>query len=285
MPEDDKDVKLASSTNEETTVTEVAETTDAASVEQQETSPTESAAAVVSEELDDRGIPWKNKALEYERKLRETTERLPQIVQEEIRKTNETQSKSPKYSVQELEQFAIDNPQHRPWVEAEKIKILKQELSEEQNQRLEKERQAIQAQAVRKEAESWVTQAYPEMFIKDNFGRLTWKNDHPMTGLVSQYMADPRIQSQPDALRIAAKLAYADMAASKVTTSQSQVKKLKTEVKKIQQKTLTEGNTRPASSTTDSKKASLEQLARTGSEKDARVAVRDILRQAGMIKD
>ncbi len=284
MPEDDKDVKLASSTNEETTVNATEEVAESASVEQTEANLTETSTNVVSEEVDDRGVPWKNKALEYERKLRETSERLPQVIQEEIRKANE-QVKSPKYSVQELEQFAIENPQHRPWVEAEKMKLLEERLESSQNQRIEKERQAIQAQAVRKEAESWVTQAYPEMFVKDSYGRLSWKNDHPMTGLVSQYMADPRIQSQPDALRIAAKLAYADMAVSKVSSSQSQVKKLKTEVKKIQQKTLTEGNTRPASISTDSKKASLEQLARTGSEKDARTAVRDILRHAGMIKD
>ena len=284
MPEDDKDVKLASSTNEETTVNATEEVAESASVEQTEANLTETATNVASEEVDERGVPWKNKALEYERKLRETSDRLPQVIQEEIRKANE-QVKSPKYTVQELEQFAIENPQHRPWVEAEKMKLLEERLESSQNQRIERERQAIQAQAVRKEAEAWVTQAYPEMFVKDSYGRLNWKNDHPMTGLVSQYMADPRIQSQPDALRIAAKLAYADMAVSKVNSSQSQVKKLKTEVKKIQQKTLTEGNTRPASASTDSKKASLEQLARTGSEKDARTAVRDILKQAGMIKD
>jgi hypothetical protein len=98
-------------------------------------------------------------------------------------------------------------------------------------------------------------------------------------------MSDPRIKAQPDGLVVAAKLAYADYATSKMSSSQSQVKKLKTEVKKIQQKTLTEGATRPATVSTDTRKTAIEQLSRTGSVTDARSAVREILKSTGLIKE
>lgn len=287
MPEDEKDVKLESSTNEQAAVNETEQVSESASAEQTEVNDatlSDNSTNVV-DEVDDRGVPWKNKALEYERKLRESTDRLPQIIQEEIRKATEQQGKK-KYSVEELEQFAYENPQHRPWVEAEKYKLLKEDLEASQNTRLEKERQTIQIQAQRQESERWVTQSYPDVFVKDNAGRVTgWNQNHPMTGLISQYMSDPRIKAQPDGLVVAAKLAYADYATSKMSSSQSQVKKLKTEVKKIQQKTLTEGATRPATVSTDTRKTAIEQLSRTGSVTDARSAVREILKSTGLIKE
>lgn len=290
MFEDEKDVKLASSTNEEATVNTTEEVVESAPVEQTENEATtpeyvDSNSDPELEKKNANGVPWKNMAVEWKRKLQETTDRLPQIIQEEIRKASEQQGKQ-KYSVQELEQFALENPQHRPWVEAEKYKLLKEELEASQNTRLEKERQTIQLQAKRQESEQWVTKTYPDVFVKDNSGRVTgWNQNHPMTGLISQYMSDPRIQAQPDGLMVAAKLAYADYATSKMSTTQSQVKKLKTEVKKIQQKTLTEGGSRPASITSDTRKTAIEQLSRTGSEKDARSAVREILKHSGLIKE
>lgn len=283
MEDKEKDVQLESSTNEETTVTTETQPVD----ESVDTSAatTDTASNVESKEVDERGVDYKNVAMEYKRKLEQTTERLPQIIQEEIRRANEQNSKQ-KYTVQELEQFAQDNPQHRPWVEAEKFKLLKEELEQSQNQRLDSERKQMEASRNRKEAEDYVVSKYPEVFVKDNAGRVQgWNNNHPMTQLIADYMSVPDIKSRPDALKWAAKLAYADYLDMKAPTTEKKVKALKTEVKKIQQRTMTEGNTRPAAQSSDTRKSAIEQLSRTGSEKDGRAAVREILKLSGLIKE
>lgn len=279
MQEEKQDVKLDSSPNtEEQAVTEVSESAE-------QTTNVETNSAPQPEELDDRGVPWKNKALEYERKLRETTEKLPSIIQEEIKRANE-QSNVKKYSVEELEAFAQENPQHRPWVEAEKFKLLKEQIEQSQNKRFEEQQKVALAARERKEAEDYVVSKYPDVFIKDARGvAVGWNEGHPMTKLISEYMSVPDIRNRPDALKWAAKLAYADHLEQQAPATEKKVKQLKAEVKKVQQKTLTESGTRPASQSIDSRKSAIEQLSRTGSENDARNAVREVLKLSGLIKE
>lgn len=279
----EKDVQVDPSTTEQQPLEN--ESVSAEQTVDNSTPPQETAPTVGSQEVDERGVDYKNVAMEYKRKLEETTERLPQLIQEEIRRATEQQGKK-KYTVEELETFAQENPQHRPWVEAEKFKLLKEELEESQNKRLQDERKQFESQKARKEAEDYVVGKYPDVFVKDNTGRVAgWNNNHPMTKLIADYMRVPDIQARPDALKWAAKLAYADYQDMQAPSAAKQVKALKTEVKKIQQRTLTEGNTRPAATAPDTKKAVFEQLAKTGSETDARNAIREVLKRSGMIKE
>ena len=81
----------------------------------------------VSNDLDEYGVPYKNRAMEYKRKL----EKLERERQEREQQGFQTQPQQQRqYSIAELETFALetDNPAHKQWAlaEAEKIREQKQ---------------------------------------------------------------------------------------------------------------------------------------------------------------
>jgi hypothetical protein len=54
----------------------------------------------------------------------------------------------------------------------------------------------------------YVTDSYPELFIKDNLGNKVWNIQHPMMQYINQIMQDPRFANDPEGLSAAADMAY-----------------------------------------------------------------------------
>jgi hypothetical protein len=83
----------------------------------------------LTEAVDEQGVPWKNRAFEWQRKTQEMSERLPEIIQTELQKFKQSSEPAPKkYTVAELEAFAQQSPEYRPWVEEQKAQLLQDQL-------------------------------------------------------------------------------------------------------------------------------------------------------------
>jgi hypothetical protein len=258
------------------------ETTEQSQEVAQESTPT--VAPINADLYDERGVPWKNVAMEQRRKYEETQANLPKLVAEEIAKT--TQQQKPKYTIAELEQFAQTNPEHRAWVEQEKATLLKSEISQELEQRIEQTAKQAKDEAVRAQVFNKVLSTFPDIAIKDQQGNfMGWNNINPMTQLIGRYMSNPEIASRPDGLEIASKLAYADTMLSKTPQTQKTIQSMKSQVKKLQAQTFVEGGGRKPSEGVSPTKKHIERVASSGRSEDAAGVFREIHKQMGMTKE
>lgn len=233
---------------------------------------------------DERGVPWKNRAMEYQRKFEDTQSSLPRQIAEEVAKLAPQQQKQ-KYTVAQLEEFAQENPQHRGWVEQEKAALLKEELSRDFDQRIAATTQAQKNEMIRNNTFNQVLAQFPDIATRDQQGNfLGWNNMNPMTQLVGKYMSSPDLANRPDGLLVAAKLAYADHALSTNQKTTKQVRTLKSQVRKAQAATMLEGGGRKAASENPNKKY-MDRVRETGKITDGVEVMRNILRSQGSIKE
>jgi len=281
----EQDVIEESSTLEEQDVNTELEESSTQEEPEQETPPQ----GQVDEELDERGVPWKNKAMELERKLRENVDNLPNIIKQTLAEANKEKETKPQYTVAQLRQFSIenqDNPQYVAWAEEQIDAIKEQKLEAKLQEIRKKEREELQAQQTRQQVEMEVVSnpRYSEAFVVDSAGNKVWNQGSKLTNLAAQYMQDARIANEPDALAIAMKLAYADYIDLKQGTTQQELTGLKRQAAKLKQATLVEGSgvDAPTSKATNYSSA-IDRLAKTGSKTDAYNAVREILKSQGKI--
>ena len=106
-----------------------------------------------------------NRYYESERKSKELIENLDVKLGELLQNKN-TQTQ-PEYSISQLEQFAISNPDHRPWVEEEKAKIIQKNVSKITQQEIHAVEEKRTNEQKRQSAYNYVVQSYPECFIKE----------------------------------------------------------------------------------------------------------------------
>lgn len=287
-------VTTAGSVTAETVNTEVETTTQETSVasEQNEQSQVETQAGtqtvstpINADLYDERGVPWKNVAMEQRRKYEETQSNLPKLVAEEIAKTTQ-QAQQKKYTIAELEQFAIANPDHRAWVEQEKAALLKAEIAQDFDQRIAATNKKQQDEMVRGQVFNKVLTTFPDIAIRDQQGNfLGWNNMNPMTQAMGKYMSSPELQNRPDGLEVAAKLAYADIALAKTPQTQKQIQGLKGQLKKVQAQTFIEGGGRKVSESVSPVKKHIERVSVSGKTEDAAGVFREIHKQMGMTKE
>lgn len=257
------------------------ETTEQSQEVTQESTPT--VAPFNADLYDERGVPWKNVAMEQRRKYEETQQNLPKLVAEEIAKSTQ---QTKKYSIAELEQFAQANPEHRAWVEQEKMAVLKSEIASEFNQRIEATAQQARAEAVRAQTFNKVLSNFPEIAFRDQQGNfIGWNNTNPMTQAIGKYMSSPEISSRPDGLEVASKLAYADMMLSKNPQTAKTIASLKSQVKKVQAQTFVEGGGRKVTDTSSPSKKAIERVKETGRPEDAAGVMMNIFKAQGTLKD
>lgn len=275
--------------NEQTAETTAAETTQSQETTEQTQEVTQESTPTVTtpinaELYDERGVPWKNVAMEQRRKFEETQQNLPKLIAEEIAKNQAPQQK--KYTIAELEQFAQANPEHRAWVEQEKASVLKAELAQEFNQRIEATQRQQREEVVKSQVFNRVLQNFPDIAIKDQQGNfLGWNNMNPMTQAMGKYMSNPDLANRPDGLEIAAKLAYADSMMQKVPATQKTIQSLKSQVKKAQAATFIEGGGRKAGDSASPVKKHLDRVAQTGRSEDAAGVMKEIFKARGIIKE
>lgn len=274
----------------ETQETETQETNEVNREESQESndqSPSpQSGNTAVEEENDERGVPWKNRAFEYQRKFEELSESLPKIIEKQLSDSLGKQQNQPhKYSIEELEAFALEKPEFRPWAEAEKEKLREEKTFKRMEDYFNRARQTQQDEFKKQQSLNYVMQNYPDMFLKDASGKPTsWDKSHPMTQEVGRIMQDKRFAEDPQGLLVASEISYARHARGQLSKAQKEVKKVTQKVKKLENQNFTEGGGKSPVNSGDSVRKSIEQLKQTGSKKDAESAVGEYLRKSGRIK-
>ena len=276
MFDEEQDVNEDSSTQEQevntevddtTTETSEQETTEALKTQQQTQGQGEAYDAV-----DEFGVPWKNRALEKERKLHELTENFPNMIEEALAKRKpETQ----KYTIAQLEQIASENPQYRPWVEEEKAKILQSNMLKVWEEKSKQSEQARQSETLKKQAYEWAVKhpRLQECFVTDNAGNKTWNHSSPLTQMIGRYMQDKDLRGRPDSLIVASKLALADYLDFQNTKSTTQNQQLQNKLKKVQKQTMVEGGGKSDVVTQTEYQKALSNLKKSGHKRDAQAAV------------
>lgn len=268
----------------EAVINESAET-----VEQQETPEAEAGKIEQDDSRDEQGVPYKNRYMEYKRKVEDLSSNLPNIIEQKLKEvipTLQPQQAKPQYTIADLESFAIQNPDQRPWVEQEKAKLIQLQLAEQVDQKFKQAETQRENQYKRQQSEAYVAQNYPELFVKDGQGRvLGWDQSNPLTYEVSRLMADPDLAKRADGLQIAADIAYARYVKAQGLKTQKTTKALKGQVKSLEKKVMTEGAGKVPVARKSGLSEAQQRLAQTGSTKDAESAIREYFKNIGFIKE
>lgn len=235
-------------------VKESVETTEQGATPVEETQQPQSAIpeAVNEEgEVDEKGVPYKNRYMEAQRKLQSIQTEyqglqstLPNLIQEAVAKAIPQKEAAPTYSKEELIKFknSAESAEHRAWAEIELEKIRGKETEEYfRNQSQAKEREMAVNHA-RQASFSYVQSNYGAMFNNDG----SWNNAHPLTQKLARiYNSDEALKNHPAGLRVAADMAVAEHIREIQPDIVKQTTKLKRQVKKLQSQTLIEGNGQP----------------------------------------
>ncbi len=266
--------------NEEVTSTE-GETTTPETEGNEEQAPPQG--NVDFEALDESGVPWKNRAAEWQRKAQELSEGLPKLVAEEVTKLNSQQAQ-PQYTIGQLETYAQEHPEYRGWVEEEKARITQRELAKLVDEKLNTEKRQKEVESIRKSAYQYVNDNYPECFAKDGSGRVVWNVQSPMVQMIGSIMQDKRIADTPEGLMVASDIAYARLARANYLKAKNAVTTAKSQLKKEQRKNMVDSGTQTVTQPSSVNNA-INRLSQTGSKKDAVLAMREILKASGRIKE
>lgn len=290
MPEELKAVNTEESATSEQVVNDTAEETAAATPEQETTeqveTPESGKTPLANESVDEFGVPWKNRAMEWQRKATDNTseERLRKIAEETL--ANSKTTKAPEYSISQLEQYAMEHPETRPWVEEEKFKLLQKRTQEATSQEIQAVEQKRFGELRKQQSFQFVAQTYPQIFQKDNWGNTVFNNQHPLTQEIGRIMQDPRFANDPEGLMAAADMAYGRLSRMHSPNEVRKVKKLEQSIKKIQKGTLIEGNgsTQTNSGKSDIRKA-IDQVASDGTVESTKNAMKLMLKKMGHITE
>lgn len=281
----------------EQTATSTEQQQDQNQIEQtQEQEQTSQAEGQTQQQVDERGVDYRNVAMEYRRKLDEMPGIIQKTVQEALAVSQQQQQlqNKPTYTVSQLEQYAQENPSYRGWVEEQKALLLKQDLEKTFDERLKAERQQTSNAQVRQQTEQWVTShpKFKDCFVTDLSGGKQWNMNNPLTQLMSNILnqQDPvtgkMVKDRPDGLAIAAEMAYGRYALTQEGKTQNSVQKLQKDLRKVQKQTMTVGTGVNSSSKGMSEyaqhKANYE---KTYSKNDATAMTKSYLKSIGIIKE
>lgn len=199
-------------------------------------------------EVDEKGIPYKNRFMEYQRKYTEAERRLstletnlPEIIQNAVKGAIPAQQAEPKYSKEQLIQFknSTDDVQHRVWAETELEKLRTKEIEEIYTKQFTQREQKERVAREQNEAFNAVRNKYGVMFNPDG----SWNNNHPLTQEMGRiYQSRDAFKNDGYGLLAAADIAFSNYALSKSPDLARKEIKLKREVKKLQKATLVEGS-------------------------------------------
>lgn len=280
--EEEKDVISAPSAEQAEVINEVETTQPEATVDQsqsQEISAPETLQEQINEdEVDDKGVSYKNRFMEMKRKYETTVDRIPEIIEQKLQqfqpKQQEQQVQEKEYTIEELEGFAQQNPNYRTWVEGEKAKLISKQTAREIEKNLTAREQKMQAEVARQQAESKLTADFPDLFVKDSLGRVNWDMSNPIVREIGMISQDPSLKGRPDGLYLAAELAYSRAFRRGEVGQKKKEQVLKSEVKKLQKKTLVEGGvSKPNVVAKDPLKDALNKAKQTGSKSDLNSAI------------
>ena len=288
MPEQE-DVKQSEETsNSEEVVKEEAVTTEEATTQetteqtQEESKPQKQDVSPV----DEKGVPWMNRFYESERKSKELLDNLEVKMGEILSKQN-TQTQQPEYTISQYEQYAIDHPEQRPWVEEQKAGIIQKNVAKIAQNEIKAVEEKRTSEQKRQNSYGYVVQTYPECFVTDAFGNRQWNSQNPMFQQINQIMNDPRFKNDPEGLIAAADIAYGRMARMQSGQTQKKVKTLQQNLKKVQKGTMIEGSGQQETKTVkDELTKAKERLKANKVDKTAAFdAVKAYLKKSGVIEE
>lgn len=235
----------------------------------------------VVEEIDERGVPYKNVAHEYKRKFEDVQSELSKMrgVLENISQ-NQIQSQKqqePNYTIADLEAYKQQHPEYAAWCEQEKARIQKEEIIRSVKEEFETRTQAQRNEIVKQQSLQAVVKSYPQAFKKDAQGNIIdWDSGNPLTQRIALYAKDPRISNSPDGILYAAKLAYADLANAGLIQAQTKVNAQKAEIADLHRRTAVEGGSMGQLQQTPMRVQALNRFKETGSRSDAREALKQM---------
>ena len=242
---------------------------------------------IAVDEVDNRGVSYKNVAHEYKRKLDDVTTQLSQMntVLESIQ-SGQAQETQPTYTIAELEVYKQQNPEHAAWCEQEKARIQKEDIVASVRDEFEARNAKQQEAQVRQQSLHAVAKAYPQIFSKDESGNVIgYDNSNPLTQRIAAYAKDPTIANRPDGILYAAKLAYADLAAAGLVQAQTKAQTQQAVIGDLQRKTAIEGGGLSAITPASPRQVALDGLRDSGERKDARSALKQIMLNSGRLKE
>jgi hypothetical protein len=291
MPEAQEDVNPEeSSTSEQEVVKESVEqeTTTEETTTQETTEQTqEESKPQQFSPVDEKGVPWVNRYHESERKAQDLINNLETKMGEILSK--QTTPAQREYTIGELEQFAIDRPDQRPWVEEQKAKVIGKDIARITEEKVKEVEVKQKSELVRQQSMQWVSNhpRLQECFIKDPFGNKTWNNSHPLTQMIAAYSNDPDIKNRPNGAVIATKLALADYMDSQDTASQKKVKVLQQNLKKVQKGQQIEGGGQTATKVIKDEFTRAKENLKTkiGNKDAAQEAVKAYLKKYGVLEE
>lgn len=236
----------------------------------------------VSNDLDEFGVPYKNRAMEYKRKL----EKLQKEAEE--RQYAQQAQQPQKYTIEQLEAYALeaDEPAHKQWAlaEAEKLREKRYEEVAERKWRTLSEEQ--QKQELRKRTLSEVVAKHPEMVVKDKQGNfMGWNQNSPLVQRVGVYMNNPEIANRPDGLALATQLAKGDLWEMNQPKINQTIEKANADLRNLQKKTLVEGSGNQDIAQVSPYEAAIQKLNVTGSKDDATLAMKEYFKSKGVISE
>jgi len=233
----------------------------------------------VQSDVDEMGVPWRNRAAEWKRKSEDNTSQLSEL-KEMVQGLQSTQQQS-KPTKEQLMAFISNDetdPSHRNWALKEMDKLEEAKVSETIKKEFTAYETKRKAETDRAATFNYVTQRHPDITIKDAAGRFVgWNTKNPLVQRMDVYMRNPEIANNPNGLRVALALAKDDLSGTQVANTQQ----LKTQVKTLQKGTLIEGGSPAPTGATDNLNRAKENLRKTGSKKDALAAVTEWHKKQG----
>lgn len=246
---------------------------------EQETAQTQPAGQQSYEAVDEFGVPYKNRAFEWKRKHEETIDKLPSLIEEAVKSSVQQYGQAPqrKYTVAELESFAQQSPEHRPWVEEQKSLLLREQLTNEFEQRIKAVETKKETETRKQQAFGYVASTYPEVFVRNQNGQIMGiNNQSPMAQQINVLMSDPRFANDPEGLMAAADIAYARVSRSQQGINLMKEQKLKAEVKHLQKQTMVEGGARQGVQAIPEYRKAIDKAKQSGSLRDTAEALKAI---------
>lgn len=250
-------------------------------VQQQQTQSSPAASKPAVEALDEFGVPYKNRFAEYRRKYEDLEQKLNQIQQQGSQTT-------PQYTEEQLRAFSAQNPAYAPWANTEIDKLKEQKIAKAIRSEMESWKQEQVNEQKRQQAFSYVASNFPDVFVKDQNGKPVlgqWDLNNPVVREIGNLMQDPRVAKEADGLAIAADIAFSRVMRQQAPIIQQKIQQQKTEVKNLQKRTLVEGGGQTSGVAKPAHRVALDNLAQTGSMKDALSAMKEINKLRGTIEE
>lgn len=291
MSGENKDVIAETSTAEDVNdVSQVVKAPTDAELESVSSTPEETLAdQAKEEEVDEKGVPYKNRYEEMRRKHDQVVESIPQMIEQTLNNNlnkYQTQNKQEpqEYSIEQIEQFVGENPQYRAWGEQEKSKLIAKQAVDELEKRMSAKEQKREFESKRNQAEAQLKTEFPDIFTKDSYGRDVLDPSNALVREIAGIMRDPDLQKRADGLYVATEIAYARQMRRTAGSNVKKETKLKQAVKNLEKKTFTEGGQKSQAVVRDDVKDAISDLKKTGSKQDVARAVSAYFKKAGYIQ-